>query len=271
MLQTDSSSLLLQLLPGRLVPQTPAHEGAVKANLISLSQHARSVSTRQPSPPCDLGWSVRDGGAQHYSPFLRPVSHTRSWVKNVTLQLPWQLSVSPLMPKHISDFLKIKHVVFSGRLLSRSQPSQRIPIQGRLEEIQELFNELPRWKQSVFQSAHSILLLFNYRRMTQDSGRVQEGQRLQWAVFQCGSGRGTHSQNKHGRLWGYCREGRQAGRLRPRQPLLRPQNRQPTHGCDFYNDTNKWCIWVKWPRISDGSTEPPSSPTADIQVELNFS
>lgn len=155
-LQTDSSSLLPQLLPGRLVPQTPARGGAVRANLIILSQHPRSLSTRQPSPQCDLGWSVRDGGAQHYSPSVRPITHAYSWVKTVTLQLPWQLSVPPLMPKHISDFLKIKYVVFSGRLLSRSQPSERIPTQGRDVEIHELFNKLPRWKQSVFQSAHPI-------------------------------------------------------------------------------------------------------------------
>lgn len=47
-LQTDRSS---PLLPGRLVLQTPARGGAVSANLISPSQHARSLS----APRRDLG------------------------------------------------------------------------------------------------------------------------------------------------------------------------------------------------------------------------
>lgn len=63
--------------------------------------------------------------------------------------------------------------------------------------------------------------------------------------------RGAWSQHKHSRLslgqgeWGYCwRE--QGDRLRPCQPLLRPQNRQQARGCDCYNDTTKLYIWEKW-------------------------
>lgn len=94
-LPTESLSLLPRLLPGRLVPQNAARGGAIRANLISLSQHAGSLSAPQPSPWCNLGWSARDGGAQHYSPSLKPITDLHSWVKTITLQLPWQLSVPP--------------------------------------------------------------------------------------------------------------------------------------------------------------------------------
>lgn len=134
-LPTESLSLLLRLLPGRLVPQNAARGGAIRANVISLSQHAGSLSARQPSPWCNLGWSARDGGAQLYSPSLKPITDLHSWVKTITLQLPWKLSVPPLMPKHIADFLKIKYVVFSRRLLSRWQNSEQIPKQGQPLEI----------------------------------------------------------------------------------------------------------------------------------------
>lgn len=73
MLPTGSRSMLPWLLLGRLVPQTPAHGGAMRANLINPSQHAGSLSTRQPSPWHNLGWSARDGGARHYSP-LKPIT-----------------------------------------------------------------------------------------------------------------------------------------------------------------------------------------------------
>lgn len=75
-LQTDRSSPLLRLLPGRLVLQTPARGGAVSANLISPSQHARSLSAPRPSSPAGFrvigeGWR----SAALFSSF-RDQSHT---------------------------------------------------------------------------------------------------------------------------------------------------------------------------------------------------
>lgn len=95
-LQTDRSSPLLRLLPGRLVLQTPARGGAVSANLISPSQHARSLSAPRPSSPA--GFRVIGEGWRSAALFFllpRPIAHVRSWVKTVTLQLPWQPSVPP--------------------------------------------------------------------------------------------------------------------------------------------------------------------------------
>lgn len=90
---------------------------------------------------------------------------------------------------------------------------------------QEQVRDEPPWSQVARQPWHSV-------------GLEVEARHWAW------------SQHKYSRLRGSGRRrillGVQRDRLRPCQPLLQPQNRQPAHGCDFYNDTTKLNFWEEW-------------------------
>lgn len=111
---------LLWLLLGRrvLLP-----EELIGASLISPSLHAESLSTPRSSPQDDLGW-VSDWAMSCFAPSS---THTHA---HTTLDHHLTVAMTtfntPFIPKHVADFLKIMCVVFSGRLLSRQQPSEQI-------------------------------------------------------------------------------------------------------------------------------------------------
>lgn len=134
---TDSSFPLLWLLLGRLVSQTPA---AIRANLISPSPHAQSLSTAHYPPQYDLGW-VSDWAM----PCFPPSSKTNACTHAHTHTTPGPSLNSchdnvqyPFIPKHIADFLKIMCVVFFSQTPLQTTTAFRAnprTLQGKTVEL----------------------------------------------------------------------------------------------------------------------------------------
>lgn len=255
-LQTGRSSPLL--LPGRFVPQTP-HAEAPERSLVSLQPACRVAAVRSPEARSGTSWAVErhlaplscSGDKREHTLGLHDCVEHRLTVAMATLNAPHHSKTRCRLSKNTVCCLQLQAPLRSttlcangGEVFTNNRGWSVNYCHIMSPPPAPSFTTVPSlnfvviypalcypgkgqvWgsNQAEGQESSVSVLLWRLRRDMKPTDRLTERLLLLLML-----------------LWVL------ADRLRPCQPLLRPQKRQPTHGCDSNSDITKLCIGEKCP------------------------